>query len=117
MEEKTHKPNNKGNRQNMPIRKSSLLKFRVTILEKSIIEKLASFYKLSTSEYVRRKALSQQLPRVLTEEEMKYRNLLIKTTSNFIHLSNLIKIKHPDRAKETFRIIEIFKTEIEKLNQ
>ena len=116
MEEHKHKPNNKGNRQNMSIRKGSLLKLRVTILEKAMIERLADFHKLSTSEYMRRKALSQQLPKPLTEEEMKYKNLLIKTTANFIHLSNLIKQKHPDRAKETFRIIELFKTEIEKLN-
>ena len=84
--------------------KKERIEFRVTKLEKKLIEKKAKNSGLSTSDYCRRTALNRELNFRLSDEEIEIYKDLTKYKTNFSRLSNLIKVKHPKTNEYILRL-------------
>lgn len=72
--------------------KNQFIKFRVSGIEKRIIEKKSERAGLSVSEFVRRLAFEKDLKSRLTEEEIGCYKNLSKYADNFRRISNLFKL-------------------------
>ena len=72
--------------------KNQFIKFRVSALEKRIIEKKSGRAGLSVSEFVRRLAFEKDLKSRLTEEEIECYKNLSRYADNFRRISNLFKL-------------------------
>ncbi len=72
--------------------KNQFIKFRVSGIEKRIIEKKSEKAGLSVSEFVRRLTFEKDLKSRLTEEEIECYKNLAKYSDNFRRISNLFKL-------------------------
>jgi hypothetical protein len=101
----------KGNLGSM---KKQKIELRIDSLEKAIIEKKAESSGLSVSEFVRRSALNQKIDYKFTEKELEVYKDLHHYRHNFILISNMIKGKDPELAREVKKIAEMIKNELTK---
>lgn len=89
--------------------KKQKIEFRVSSLDKAIIEKKAEHSGLSVSEYVRRSALNQKIDYKFTDRELEAYQDLHQFRRNFVLIRNMFKVKDPELAskvKETAQLIE-----------
>jgi len=94
--------------------KKKRLEFRVTPLEKAIIEKKAQHTGLSVSEYCRATALNQKLSTKLTQEELEIYKDLNKYHNNFTAISNLLKKKDSKFYTEVVHTTNLIKKHLQK---
>ncbi|PKQ60180.1 hypothetical protein BZG02_20440 [Labilibaculum filiforme] len=95
--------------------KKQKIEFRVTSLDKAIIEKKAEHSGLSVSEYIRRSALNQKIDYKLTEKELEIYKDLHRYRRNFVLISNMFKIKDPDLVRSIRQTIEEIQEHLKKL--
>lgn len=96
--------------------KQSIIKFRLSNLEKKLIEKRAEKAGMKVSEYCRKTALGIEIKERLSVEEIEFYKMFVKFNNNFSFISNLIKnkdaellIKINDLADEMKLIISTFR--------
>lgn len=71
--------------------KDRIIKFRVDVLEKRVIENKANNAGLTVSEFVRRALFDTEIKSRLTEEELKAYQTLIRYKINFQSIKNILK--------------------------
>lgn len=71
--------------------KNQIVKFRVSKLEKGIIENKAKKAGLTVSDFIRRLTFDKELKNRLTKEEIECYETLSKYADNFRRISNLFK--------------------------
>lgn len=72
--------------------KNEVIKFRVSKIEKRIIEKKSKEAGLTTSDFLRRLAFEKKIKNRLTQEEIECYKTLSKFSENFRNISNLFKL-------------------------
>lgn len=86
-----------------------IIKFRVSKIEKKIIERKARLAGLSVSEFLRRIALDKKIKSRLTDEEIDCYKTLTKYANNFRSISNFFKLGDVENTKivtlETSKLI------------
>lgn len=80
--------------------KKHVIKFRVSLLEKKIIQKKSKQAGLPVSEFMRRVSLENEIKSRLTEEEILCYKTLSKYADNFRRISNLFKLGDMTGVKE-----------------
>lgn len=80
--------------------KNQIIKFRVSLIEKKIIERKAKSAGLTSSEYLRRLAFEKKIKSRLTEDEIQCYKNLSKFAENFRKISNLFKLGDVTGVKE-----------------
>lgn len=94
--------------------KKEKIEFRVSNLDKAIIEKKAEHSGLSVSEYVRRSALNQKIDCKFTDRELEVYQDLHQFRRNFVLISNMFKIKDPELANKVRGTVELLEKELKK---
>lgn len=77
-----------------------MIKFRVSLLEKRVIQKKSKEAGVPVSEFVRRLALEKEMKTRLTDEEIECYKTLSKYADNFRRISNLFKLGDMTGVKE-----------------
>lgn len=96
--------------------KNKFIKFRVSALEKKLIQKKAGNAGLPVAEFLRRLALDLELKNKLTEEEIKCYLTLTKYANNFTKIGNLFKLGDVTGVKEeTIKTAYLIKEHLKKL--
>lgn len=96
--------------------KNKFIKFRVSALEKKLIQKKAENAGLPVAEFLRRLALNLELKNKLTEEEIKCYLTLTKYANNFTKIGNLFKLGDLTGVKEeTVKTAYLIKEHLKKL--
>lgn len=96
--------------------KNKFIKFRVSALEKKLIQKKAENAGLPVAEFLRRLALDLELKNKLTEEEIKCYLTLTKYANNFTKIGNLFKLGDVTGVKEeTIKTAYLIKEHLKKL--
>ena len=80
--------------------KKEVIKFRVTPLEKAVIQKKADNSGLKVSAYCRNTSLGRKIGYRLTEEELEAYRDLSKFRADFIRLANFFRTKNPELEKQ-----------------
>lgn len=96
--------------------KKKKIEFRLTSLEKAIIEKKAENSGITTSEFCRRSALNQQINSRLTHEELEVYKMLTVYSNNFQRIGNLLKEKDSNFYIEVKRTATEIREIIKKLS-
>lgn len=95
-----------------------IIKFRVSKIEKKIIERKARLAGLSVSEFLRRIALDKEIKSRLTDEEIDCYKTLTKYADNFRRISNFFKLGDVENTKivtlETSKLIREHFTKLQK---
>lgn len=100
------------------MKKTRLLKFRVTPLEQEIINLKKEKAGLSMSEFLRRLALDLQIKNHLTDEEIECYKTLSKFSDNFRRISNLFKLGDvTGMKKETLDTSRMIRGHLEKFQK
>lgn len=95
-----------------------IVKFRVTLLEKRVLQKRARESGLSMSEFLRRLMLDKEIKYRLTEEEIICYKNLSKYADNFRRISNLFKKGDVTGMKqETLNTAYLIRKHIEKFQK
>lgn len=94
--------------------KKELVKFRCTGLEKAVLQKKADNAGQSLSSFVRSSALGQKIGYKLTDEELEAYRTLATYHKNFTAISNLLKKKDSNFAKEVMRTADEIKRTLKK---
>lgn len=95
--------------------RKTYIKFRVTRIERKIIQKKAQAAGMTTSEFLRRLAFKKELKARLNEEEVKCYKLLLKYKDNFRRISNLFRLGDTTRVKEeSLRTAKMIGNHLEK---
>lgn len=94
--------------------KKEVIKFRCTPLEKAIIFKKAEHSGQSVSAYCRATALNQKVSYKLTESELNAYQTLTQFHNNFKAISNLLKKKDSNFAKEVKQTADEIKKHLNK---
>lgn len=95
--------------------RKKFIKFRVSSIEKRIIQKKAENAGLPVAEFIRRLALDLELKNKLTSEEIECYITLTKYANNFTRIGNLFKLGDITGVKE--EAIKTSKLIIEHLNK
>jgi hypothetical protein len=80
--------------------------FRVTNIEKKIIEKKAKERKMQTAYYCRMVALERRDKTVFSEEEIKAFESLHYIRTSFTHINNLLKDKDSQFANQIMKTVK-----------
>lgn len=96
------------------ITRSSTIKFRVTPLEKEVIENYANYANLNISDYCRKSAFNKRIYKPLNEEELGVFKTLNQFYINFKRLGNLIRNKDENLFKEIEETTSIIKQHLRK---
>lgn len=80
-------------------KRTDQIKFRVTLLEKKVIENKAAHAGLNTAEFCRSTALNKKIGYRLTEEEIEAYKMLQKYHRNFTAISNMFKKKDANLSR------------------
>lgn len=80
--------------------------FRVSFLEKKIIEKKAKERKMQTAFYCRMVALERRDKTVFSTEEISAFENLHAIRNNFIHINNLLKDKDSQFANQIIKTVK-----------
>lgn len=80
--------------------KNQIIKFRVSRIEKKIIEKKSERAGLTVSEFFRRLTFEKELKSRLSDDEIECYKNLFKYADNFRRISNLFKLGDVTRMKE-----------------
>ncbi|GIM53314.1 hypothetical protein CAPN004_23430 [Capnocytophaga cynodegmi] len=83
----------------LKIKKTDILKCRVTAFEKLAIQVKADSLGLSTSEYLRKCAMGRQLPQTMTDKQTEAYILLKEYQANFKRITNMFRTKSEDLLK------------------
>lgn len=98
------------------MQKKRKIEFRVTPLERAIIEKKAENSGLNLSEFCRQSAMQKHVKFRLTSDEIEVYKTLTQFHNNFIHIGNLFRKKDSRFAKEIKQTAEEIKKHLNKLN-
>ena len=100
----------------VPVNRKLWLKFRVNEAEKKSIKMKADNSKLNMSDYVRRAALRREIPRPLSDEEVKCYTALKELQINFQRIANLINLRIEDDVKiEVHEAVELLKKHLNRI--
>ncbi len=95
--------------------KNEIIKFRVSKIEKRIIEKKSERAGLSVSEFIRRLTFEKELKAKLTPEEIECYLLLTKYGDNFRRIKNLFSKGDMTAMKiETLEAVKLIKGHLKK---
>lgn len=95
--------------------KNEIIKFRVSKIEKKIIEKKSERAGLSVSEFVRRLSFEKELKSRLNLEEIECYKSLSKYSDNFRRISNLFKAGDvTGMKKETLETSRLIREHLKK---
>ncbi|EKT3957197.1 plasmid mobilization protein [Flavobacterium psychrophilum] len=88
------------------VNKTKSIMFRVTTIQKKIIEKKAKERKTSTAYYCRMVALERRDKTVFSDEEIKAFEDLHHIRNSFIHINNLLKNKDSNFANQVMKTVK-----------
>lgn len=95
--------------------KNEIIKFRVSKIEKKIIEKKSEKAGLSVSEFIRRLSFEKELKSRLNLEEIECYKSLSKYSDNFRRISNLFKLGDvTGMKKETLETSRLIREHLKK---
>lgn len=80
--------------------KTKYVKFRVSNLEKKVIERRAKIAGMTTSEFLRNLAFEKNIKARLSQDEIECYKTLTKFRNNFKNISNLFKLGDITQVKE-----------------
>lgn len=96
------------------VTRTEYISFRVSALEKKVIELSAKEANLSTSNFTRRAAMNMKVTLRFSPEELKAYNDLHKYHVNFTYISNLIKSSDVNKKEKLIKEIEVVQTLIKQ---
>lgn len=96
------------------ITKKQVIRFRVTSLEKAIIEKKAENSGLSVSSFCRNTALGRKIGYRLTDEEIEIYKDLAKFRADFVRLSNYFNKRDVALSKEARSLADSLQRHLNK---
>ena len=97
-------------------RKTELIKFRCTSMEKKLLKNRAKRSGLTLSEYFRRVAFQKKITERLTEDEIHIYSTLVKFHNNFKSIGNMYRKRNPKLTQEVYRLANEIKTHLQKLS-
>ena len=97
-------------------RKTELIKFRCTSMEKKLLKNRAKRSGLTLSEYFRRVAFEKKITMRLTEDEIHIYSTLVKFHNNFKSIGNMYRKRNPKLTEEVYRLANEIKSHLQKLS-
>jgi len=96
------------------VKRTSQIKFRVTPLEKKVLEKKASAAGLNTAEFCRSAAMGKEIGYRLTNEEIEAYKLLQRYHKNFVAISNMFKKRDARLAADCQEVAQEIREHLKK---
>ena len=97
-------------------RKTEVIKFRCTSMEKKLLKNRAKRSGLTLSEYFRRVAFRKKITERLTENEIMIYSTLVKFHNSFKSIGNMYRKRNPKLTKEVYQLANEIKTHLQKLS-
>ena len=96
--------------------KKEIVKFRISNLEKKMLQRKAKLAGLPLSEYLRRVAFNREIKPRLTEEQINLYKRLVYQSNSFKLIGNMFSKKDPNLKKEVWRLSEAVKKELQNFH-
>ncbi len=96
------------------VKRTSQIKFRVTPLEKKVLERKASNAGLNTAEFCRSAAMGKEIGQRLTPDEVEAYKLLQKYHQNFVAIGNMFKKRDARLAADCQEVAQEIREHLKK---
>lgn len=94
------------------MRKTSFIKFRISLTEKMDLKKKANKAGISLSEYCRKAITNKEIKERLSNEQIVFYKVLIRYHNNFKSIANLYKHKDPGLASKVNELADELKNHL-----